>query len=84
MEKMPLNFLEAAVQCAKDEFSTKLSGTCTVSSTAQYTVFNNRGTIFAVPGNLHKLVDAPYCIEFDLRFNHGSITITSQRFFTND
>jgi len=81
MNKMPLSFLADAIQAAKNELLNKVEGTCTVHSTKQVTVFNHEGKVFAALGNLHDKVDAPYCIEFDLVYNHGNVSINSQRIF---
>lgn len=78
--KMPLSFLAAA----KDEMNNKYAKTCAVSATGQYTAFMHEGKIFVGVGNLHDKVDAPFCIEFDLRYNHGNVTINSQRIYQND
>lgn len=81
---MPLSFLADAVQAAKNELLNKVDGTCTVSCTMNCTVFNHQGKVFAAAGNLHDQLDAPYCIEFDLRYNNGNVFIQSQRIYQTE
>lgn len=81
MEKLPLTFLAGATEAAINSLRAKTNGTCTVSCTSTCTVFLHEGKYVVSPGNLHDKVDAPYCIEFDLRFNHGEVYINSQRIY---
>ena len=81
MEKMPLRFLVEATESAKQELLNKVAGTCTVSCTANYTVFLHNSKCLVSKGNLHDKVDAPFCIEFDLRYNHGAVVVIGQRIY---
>lgn len=81
MKTMPLNFLADAMSAAKNELMNKIKGTCTVSCTETYTVFLHNDQCLVAKGSLHDKVDAPYCIEFDLRYNHGAVVINSQRIY---
>lgn len=81
---MPLDFLANAINAAKNELLKGVNGTCTVSCTDTVTVFLHKNECLVTKGNLHDKVDAPFCIEFDLRYNHGEVYINSQRIFQNE
>lgn len=83
MKKMPLDFLFNATEAVKTQLMAAVSHTTTVSCTSTYTAFEHEGNVLVTKGNLHEQVDAPYCIEFDLRYNHGEIVINSQRIYNN-
>lgn len=78
---MPLEFLANATKAAKEELLNRVSNTCTVHCTANYTVFYRKSEYVVANGNLHDKVDAPFCIEFDLVYNYGSVVVKGQRLF---
>lgn len=79
-KKMPLDFLANAIDAAKNQLSESVSSN-TVSSTKTYTVFQHENKIVVALGNLHEKVEAPFCIEFDLRYDTGFVSIVGQRIY---
>jgi len=79
--KMPLGFLAAAMNAAKNEMINKYAGTCCVSATGQYTVFLHDGQCLVSQGNLRDKVESDFCVEFDLRYVEGKAVIICQRLF---
>ena len=80
-KKMPLGFLAEAQAAAKQEMINKYAGTCCVSATGQYTVFQYKDECLVSKGNLHDKVEADFCIEFDLLYTHEQVVINSQRIY---
>ena len=78
---MPLAFIVNASIEAKKEMNLIFSGRNVVSATRQITCFLHENEVCALQGNLHDSIDAPFCVEFDMRYTESGSVIMTQRIF---